>query len=141
MYGRIDLTKIHEHIDIEIFNIKPSLDDAKRVYEIYCQYKKFESVIPLYHGDIDLYEWFCYFEDHKLIAWQQTQIYPEDKVAFQIQFAWNYHNPNLKLGWRFNDHVSAWLKFKGYDYLYMGDHESYMSKLDGYEILNDEEII
>ena len=57
------------------------------------------------------------------------------------QFAWNYHNPDLKLGWRFNDHVSAWLKLKGYDYLYMGDHESYMSKLNGYEILKDEEII
>ena len=89
MYGRIDLTKIYEHIDIEIFNIKPSLDDAKRVYEIYCKYKKFKSVIPLYHGDIYLYEWFCYFQNHKLVAWQQTMLYPNDKVAFNEQFAWD----------------------------------------------------
>lgn len=135
MYGRIDLTKIHEHIDIEIFNIKPSLDDAKRVYEIYCKYKKFKSVIPLYHGDIDLYEWFCYFQNHKLVAWQQTMLYPNDKVAFNEQFAWDYVDPSKKLGWRFNHHVSSWLKNKDYKYLYMGHHEPYKSKLQGYEIV------
>ena len=141
MYGRINLSKVNCIVDDKIFHVKPSIEEARDVYHEYCRYKKFESIFPLYIGDIKYYEWFCYFEDHKLIAWQQTQIYPEDKVAFQIQFAWNYHNPDLELGWRFNDHVSAWLKLKGYDYLYMGDHEPYMSKLNGYEILKDEEIV
>ena len=137
MFGRIDLSKVDSIIDGGIFNVKPSLGDATEVYQTYCKYKKFKSIIPLYQGDIDMYEWFCYFEDKKLVAFQQTMLYDKDKVAFNEQFAWTYQNPNKRLGWRFNKHVSAWLKIKGYKYLYMGDHESYKSQLKGYEIVND----
>jgi len=135
MYGRINLAKINYKLDKEIINVKPTLAEAQEVFEKYCIYKNFDSVHPLYADDINLYEWNCLYENGKLIAWEQTLMYPNDKVAFSQQFAWNYQKPSRSIGWRFSYHVPAWLKAKDYKYLYLGDHHDYKAQIQGYEVL------
>ena len=135
MYGRIDLAKINYKLDEEIINCKPTLEEATKVFNAYCSYKDFASVHPLYHDDINLYEWNCLYENNKLIAWEQTLLYPTDKIGMSIQFAWDYAEPSKRIGWRFSHHVPAWLKAKGYKYLYIGDHHDYKAKIKGYEVL------
>lgn len=135
MYGRVDLTKVHYELDPKIVLHKPDYYEALHVYKQYCQYKKFDSVIPFYRDDIRINDFHCLYQDGKLIAWQQTQLYTEDKVAWNEQFAWDYSNPRDKIGWRFKYHITAYYKANGYKYLYLGDHHDYKSKIQGYEIL------
>ena len=135
MYGRINLEEIDYDLDKDIKTTKPNLKEANEVFINYCLYKDFNSVHPLYQDDIDLYAWNCLYEEDKLVAWEQTLLYPNDKVAFSQQFAWDYKKPWKRIGWRFSYHVPAWLKSKGYKYLYLGDHHEYKSKIKGYEVL------
>ena len=135
MYGRVDLSKIEYKLDKEIINKKPTLEEATEVFRAYCLYKDFASVHPLYQDDINLYEWNCLYENNKVVAWEQTLLYPNDKIGMSIQFAWNYEDPSKRIGWRFSHHVPAWLKTMGYKYLYIGDHHEYKSQIQGYEIL------
>lgn len=135
MYGRIDLSKIDYELDPDIVSVKPTLEEATEVFVTYCKHKNFESVHPLYQDDIDLYAWNCLYEYNKLIAWEQTLLYPKDKVGFSQQFAWNYEQPWKRIGWRFSHHVPAWMKSQGYKYLYLGDHQEYKAEIVGYEIL------
>jgi len=52
-----------------------------------------------------------------------------------VQFAWNYHNPELRLGIRSLEHECALYKSLGYHYLYVGEAQHYKSQFDGYETL------
>ena len=135
MYGRVDLSKVEYELDKEIVNQKPTLEEATDVFRSYCLHKNFASVHPLYQDDINLFEWNCLYENNKLIAWEQTLLYPNDKIGMSIQFAWNYEEPAKQIGWRFSHHVPAWLKSIGYKYLYLGDHHEYKAKIKGYEVL------
>ena len=135
MYGRVDLSKVQYELDKDIIHHHPTYEEASGVYDAYCKYKNFTSVIPLYYGDIELHDWNCLYQDGKLVAWEQTKLYPKDLIAHSYQFAWTYDNPLAKIGWRFSHHVPAWLKSKGYKYLYLGDHHDYKTKIQGYEIL------
>ena len=135
MYGRINLAKINYDLDKEIIHTKPNFQEANDVFIKYCRHKDFDSVHPLYQDDINLYAWNCLYEKDKLVAWEQTLLYPNDKVAFSQQFAWDYEQPWKRIGWRFSYHVPAWLKKQGYKYLYLGDHHEYKSKIKGYEVL------
>ena len=135
MYGRIDLSKVKYKLDPDIFLHKPSWKEAAHVYNVYCKYKNFDSVFPLYSDDILQNDFHCLYIDNKLIAWEQTRTYTNDKVAFSDQFAWDYSNPEDRVGWRFSYHVPAYYKSQGYKYLYLGDHHDYKSRIQGYEIL------
>ena len=98
-------------------------------------YKNFDSVYPLYRDDILHNDFHCLYVDSNLVAWEQTRTYISDKVAFSDQFAWDYSNPEDRVGWRFSYHVPAYYKSQGYKYLYLGDHHDYKSRIQGYEIL------
>ena len=135
MYGRIDLSKVKYKLDPDIFLHKPSWDEAAHVYNAYCKYKNFDSVYPLYRDDILHNDFHCLYVDSNLVAWEQTRTYISDKVAFSDQFAWDYSNPEDRVGWRFSYHVPAYYKSQGYKYLYLGDHHDYKSRIQGYEIL------
>lgn len=136
MYGRVDLSKVEYDLDTEIILHKPDYIDALDVYKKYCVYKKFSSVYPLYRDDIKNNNFHCLYKDNNLIAWQQTRLYTQDKVAWNEQFAWDYSNPKDEIGWKFCRYTAAYYKAIGYKYLYLGDHHDYKSKIQGYEILD-----
>ena len=135
MYGRINLSKVDYDLDPDISLYKPSLKEATHVYNTYCKYKNFDSVFPLYSDDILQNDFHRLYIDDKLIAWEQTKTYTNDKGGFSDQFAWDYGNPEGRVGWRFSYHVPAYYKSQGYKYLYLGDHQDYKSRIQGYEIL------
>jgi len=61
----------------------------------------------------------------------------DDFNAESLQFAWNYHDPALRLGIRSLEHECAVYKSWGYRYLYLGEAAEYKSQLDGYEELTN----
>jgi arginyl-tRNA--protein-N-Asp/Glu arginylyltransferase len=135
MYGRVDLQATNYSLyDDAALILKPDKDLLRRIYAQYCKHKKFKSVEPLFDFDIDYSDTIGYYEHNSLIAFTLVQRLDAESVR-GIQFAWDYSNPKLRLGWIANYHECAYYKALGYRYYYLGEHDSYKSKIDGYETL------
>jgi hypothetical protein len=135
MYGRIDL----QRTNYSLFSgakliLNPDKAKLRSIYSQYCRYKNFKSVEPLFDFDIDYSDTVGYYDNNVLIAFTLVQRVDAESVR-GIQFAWDYANPKLRLGWIANYHECAYYKNLGYRYYYLGEHDSYKSKIDGYEIL------
>ena len=112
------------------------MDQIQQIYRKYCTHKQFESVVPLFEGMIfDKYtDVMCYYPDNKLAAFSLIKRYDREN-AEALQFAWDYNNPELRLGIESLKHECAYYKQQGFKYLYLGLADDYKSQLDGYEIL------
>jgi hypothetical protein len=75
-----------------------------------------------------------YYDQDNLVAFSIVRKYDQDNVE-ALQFAWNYHNPKLRLGIKSLEHECALYKKLGYQYLYLGGADEYKSKIAGFEIL------
>jgi hypothetical protein len=60
--------------------------------------------------------------------------YNKDDV-YSVQFAWDYANPELRLGIKSIEHECAYYKSLGYKYYYLGEAHKYKENFDGFEIL------
>ena len=140
-YCRIDLSKTnYAKLDygqnLSMVARDDRMDDLKEIYRKYCEYKNFESVMPLFEGMIfDKYtDVMCYYPTGNLSAFSIIKRY--DRLnAESLQFAWDYAYPDLKLGIRSLKHECAYYKELGYEYLYLGQAAEYKAKFDGYEEL------
>lgn len=137
MYCRIDLSKTNYIIktNYEFFDDPPA-DKLIKIYEQYCTYKKFESFWPLFpeqfahqHHDV-----IGYYDDDNLVAFSLVYRF-NDKNAECFQFAWDYQNPKLRLGFESLKTECAVYKAMGFDYYYLGEYDQYKEQFDGFEIL------
>jgi hypothetical protein len=108
----------------------------KEIYRKYCEYKQFQSVMPLFEGMIfDKYtDVIGYYPNNKLAAFSLIKKYDREN-AEALQFAWDYANPELHLGLESLKYECAYYKQQDYKYLYLGLAAEYKSQIDGYEIL------
>jgi len=107
-----------------------------QIYQQYCQHKKFVSAMPIFEGqlrnpDSDVH---VYYHNSEIVAWSLCCRYDKHNVE-SVQFAWNYQQPELKLGLRSIEHECAYYKQLGYHYLYLGNVAEYKTQFDGYEQL------
>jgi hypothetical protein len=112
------------------------MDILQNIYRKYCAYKKFTSVMPLFYGLIfdkntDI---IAYYPEDTFCAFSIVKKYDIEN-AESLQFAWDYSNPDIKLGIASLEHECAYYKNQGFKYLYLGLADNYKSQLDGYEIL------
>jgi hypothetical protein len=112
------------------------MDILQGIYRKYCTYKKFTSVMPLFDGLIfDKYvDVIAYYPEDMFCAFSIVKKYDREN-AESLQFAWDYSNPDIKLGIASLQHECAYYKKQGFKYLYLGLADNYKSQLDGYEIL------
>jgi hypothetical protein len=138
LYARIDLKKIN-YIKLQSnwqFIKNPDINLLNQIYQKYCQYKKFQSVMPIFDSvytdsknDI-----VGYFDSQELVAF--SIIKKHDNInAEAMQFAWTYHNPKLRLGIKSLKHECALYKELGFQFLYLGEATDYKKSIDGFEIL------
>ena len=140
-YCRIDLSKtnytvlsgawILSHVERE-----DRLAYMQDMYKTYCNFKKFDSVVPLFSS--------LFFEKNtdvigytnwdKFVAFSIVKKY-DNQNAESLQFVWNYSNPNDRVGIRSLEHECAWYKRLGFKYLYLGLADEYKKQFDGYEEL------
>lgn len=140
-FCRIDLSKTnYSLLDYAHVMCAAEKDDRADqlidIYHQYCCYKKFESVMPLFKGIIfDRYtDIFAYHPNKTLSAFSIVKKYDSENVE-SLQFAWDYKNPELRLGIKSLEHECAYYKEKGYKYLYLGLVADYKKHFDGYEEL------
>lgn len=134
-YGRVDL----QLTNYSLYNgaalvHNPDKLQLRRIYTQYCIHKKFTSVEPLFDFDIDNSDVIGYYDNSELAAFTLVQRLDAENVR-GIQFAWDYANPKLRLGWIANYHECAYYKSLGYKYYYLGEHQEYKNRIDGYEVL------
>lgn len=137
---RIDLSKVnYKEIPCEILG-PAHYPQALGIYQEYCAYCQFDQhhYHPLWIEDFqsNLIEVLGYYDNEQLVAFSITYLYPSSKSCMADQFAWNYKNPKLKLGYRSIRSECARYKRLGYDYFYLGEISSYKSQLQGFELVS-----
>lgn len=137
MYARIDLSKTnYTKMDSYKFITMPNIHELNTIYNRYCTYKKFKSVMPIFDSEYTdpSNQVIGYYEGDILIAFSLIKIYDTENVE-AIQFAWNYEKPKLRLGIRSLENECAIYKSMGFKYLYLGGADEYKSNIDGFEVL------
>jgi len=136
-YCRIDLSKTnYTQLDNWIYLPTPNINQLNEIYTKYCRYKKFTSVMPLFenHYKNPIVEIIGYTYKDMLVAFSLTTVLDKENCE-GTQFAWDYENPELKLGIRSLENECALYKSRGFKFLYLGLAHPYKSKIDGYEVL------
>jgi arginyl-tRNA--protein-N-Asp/Glu arginylyltransferase len=137
-FCRINLAKTNYSLypGAERFSWASGLEPYEQIYQDYCVYKQFESVMPLFlqqfqdpHNDTHIYR-----NNGDIVAWSLCRRW-DDCNAESLQFAWNYDQPELELGRRSLEHECAYYKQLGYEYLYLGQAAEYKTRFNGYEQL------
>ena len=101
MFCRICLSKTnYEEIEYQILDHN-WFDQLETIYTTYCKIKNFESEVPLFIEEFEnpMTDTIGYFENKKLVAFSLIYLYPSKRSCMAEQFAWDYTNPNLKLGY------------------------------------------
>jgi len=140
MICRIDLTKIkYKQIDFVLLGLQ-DFPTCEQIYKRYIQHNDIENPHPVfeeewnteakYNADV-----LGYYDKNKLVAWSLTYKFPSKKTVIADQFAWDYVNPKLKLGYKTIRSECAYYKAQGYKYFILGDPDKYKEELQGYEII------
>ena len=79
-----------------------------------------------------------YYHNDQLVAWSLVYKFPSKSTILADQFAWDYEDPKLKLGYRSIRSECAYYKSQGYKYFILGDPDKYKEELKGYEIITQE---
>lgn len=137
IFGRINLKLTSYTVKLNAKLLDPvPIEEIKRVYKEYCVYKKFTSVVPIIPGRFLMpgTEVLGYFEQDKLIAWSMYRIWDEKNIVSDYH-AWDYKNPNLRIGQISLENECALYREQGYHFMYFESVETYMQNLQGFEIL------
>ena len=142
IYARINLSATNystSALDWQYIR-NPDIDQLNTIYQQYCTYKKFESVMPIFSSEYTdpKNDIIGYFDRGTLVAFSLLRRYDTLNVE-AIQFAWTYTNPKLRLGIESLKQECAIYKELGFKYLYLGEADEYKSAIDGFEILGPSE--
>jgi hypothetical protein len=136
-FARIDLDKTDYEQSVKWEYLRdPDIPILNKIYRDYCIYKHFGSVMPIFDSRYtdSTTDVIGYYDHDKLVAFSLIKRY-DDKNALCDQFAWNYHNPRLRLGIETMKTECAIYKARGYKYLYLEQAHLYKQSMAGFEIL------
>ena len=137
LYARINLNKTDYSL-LDNFEIiqTPDPKQLERIYNQYCAYKEFPSVMPIFPEEYSdpSNDVIGYYENGQLVAFSLLHRYNSEHVE-AVQFAWDYANPKLHLGIRSLRNECALYKQMGFRYLYLGEADEYKRRIQGFEIL------
>jgi hypothetical protein len=116
--------------------LDPNIDKLNSIYRDYCKYKRFASVMPIFDSRYtdSQTDVLGYYDQGQLVAFSLIKRY-DDKNALCDQFAWNYHNPKLRLGIETLKTECAVYREQGFHYLYLEQAHLYKQEMQGFELL------
>ena len=128
MIGRVDLHKTnYKQIPFKILGAE-HWHECEIIYKKYINYKNMESPHPVFEE-----EWghslkadvLGYYDKNKLVAWSLIYKFPSKQTIIADQFAWDYHDANLKLGYKPIRSECSYYKSIGYRYFILGDDDKW----------------
>jgi len=99
-FARIDLSKTNYKINVEwMYMSRPDISALNAIYRAYCTHKRFASVMPIFDSRYTdpMTDVIGYYDKARLVAFSLIKRYDEHN-ALCDQFAWTYHDPQLRLG-------------------------------------------
>lgn len=136
IFARINLENTNYNLlpNGMFINGKTYLNQIKNLYYDYCDYKEFPSVMPLFDSEIVAKNVHImgYFSGSKLIAFTLLKILDNHNIE-NVQFAWDYKEPKLRLGIESLKHECCFYKNLGYKFMYIGATQEYKKSISGYE--------
>jgi hypothetical protein len=137
-YCRINLSKTHyTELPNYTLMLSPDTKQLNMIYRQYCEYKQFDSVMPLFNNDYydPCHDVLGYYNPkNELVAFSLIRKHDRWNVE-ALQFAWNYQEPRLRLGIRSLESECARYKRMGYHYLYLEFADKYKQQFDGFELV------
>ena len=136
-FARIDLSQTNYTPTVKWEYLRdPDIPRLNLIYRDYCKYKHFASVMPIFDSRYtdSMTDVIGYYDNNKLVAFSLIKRY-DNENALCDQFAWNYHNPRLRLGIETRQTECAIYQERGFQYLYLEQAHLYKSKIQGFEIL------
>ena len=136
-FARIDLTKTNYESTVKWEYLRnPDIAKLNQIYRDYCKYKHFASVMPIFDSRYTdpMTDVIGYYDQDKLVAFSLIRRY-DDHNALCDQFAWNYHNPKLRLGIGTLQTECAIYRERGFHYLYLEQAHLYKQSIAGFELL------
>jgi len=139
-FARINLAQSNytPTVDWQYLDCRDShtVDAVDNIYKTYCTYKKFSSVMPMFHSRYTdpMTDMIGYYDNNLLVAWSLIRRFDHEN-ALCDQFAWTYHNPKSRLGIESLKTECAIYKARGFKFLYLEQAHLYKSEIDGFEIL------
>jgi hypothetical protein len=136
-FARINLKQNTDQVSANWqYLVNPNINELNNIYRIYCIYKNFASVMPMFDSqyldpDTDV---IGYYDNNHLVAFSLIKRY-NSKNALCAQFAWNYHNPKLQLGIQSLRTECAIYRERGFEYLYLDQAHLYKQGITGFELL------
>ena len=137
LYARVDLVKTnYTELNNYQFINNPNIQQLNNLYSKYCQHKKFRSVMPIFDSEYtdSNTDVIGYYNNDILVAFSLVKRY-NNTEAECVQFAWDYVDPELRLGISSLKNECAVYKRLGFRYLYLGGADEYKKDIDGFEIL------
>ena len=136
-YAYIDLqeTNYKQLVNYEILPKDTDPAPLLEIYRQYCLYKGFSSVWPIYAEEFsrELNDTIAYKDAGEIVAWSLIYRVSKDAV-WNMQFAWNYANPKLKLGYKSIRTEIAIYRDLGYKSMTIDYDMKYKSELQGYKL-------
>jgi hypothetical protein len=140
-FARINLSKTNYQPTVKwVKLVYPDIDQLNSIYRDYCRYKRFASVMPIFDSRYTdpMTDVIGYYDHNQLVAFSLIRRY-DHKNALCDQFAWNYQNPQLRLGIETLKTECAIYKEQGFEYLYLEQAHLYKQSMDGFELLGSME--
>ena len=136
-FARIDLGQTDYTPSVKWEYLRdPDIPKLNQIYRDYCKYKHFASVMPIFDSRYtdSMTDVIGYYDNEKLVAFSLIRRY-DNHNALCDQFAWNYHNPKLRLGIETLQTECAIYKARGFQYLYLEQAPLYKQSMAGFELL------
>jgi hypothetical protein len=136
-FARIDLSKTNYESTVKWEYLRnPDIVKLNLIYRDYCKYKHFASVMPIFDSRYTdpMTDVIGYYDQDRLVAFSLIRRY-DDHNALCDQFAWNYHNPKLRLGIETLQTECAIYRERGFHYLYLEQAHLYKQSIAGFELL------
>lgn len=113
---------------------------CEKIYKDYVRRNNIEHPYPIFeeewnNDNIDI---LGYYDNDKLVAWSLIYKFPSKQTVVADQFAWNYENPKLKLGYKSIRSECAYYKSQSFNYFVLGDYDKYKQELQGFEMITQE---
>jgi hypothetical protein len=136
-FARINLSQTNYEQDVKWEYLRdPDISVLNKIYRDYCIYKHFASVMPIFDSRYTdpMTDVIGYYDNDKIVAFSLIKRY-DNHNALCDQFAWNYHNPKLRLGIKTLQTECAIYKERGFQYLYLEQAHLYKQGINGFELL------
>lgn len=137
-FGRINLQDCpqgHQDLDWAYLD-PPPVYELTKIYHTYCRHKQFTSVMPMIAGRFQEpnTEVIGYRDRNQLVAWSLIRKWDDHNILAD-HWAWDYANPDLRLGIRSIRNECQIYRDRGFRFMYFERVESYMMDLPGFEVL------